>query len=119
MRSLSRLWAPSENSLAITFVDWNPAPPDKNMGLWREVYLTTSGPVAVRNPAVLAKVESPANTAAHITVTAQLKNSSDHGVKGTLKGRIESIEFAQPVNWRREIEGYRVLSGAISATQPE
>ena len=92
-----QVWAPSENSLAITFVDWNPAPPDKNMGLWREVYLTTSGPVAVRNPAVLAKVESPANTAAHITVTAQLKNSSDHGVKGTLKGRIESIEFAQPV----------------------
>jgi len=87
----------SENSLAITFVDWNPAPPDKNMGLWREVYLTTSGPVAVRNPAVLAKVESPANTAARITVTAQVKNSSDHGVKGTLKGRIESIEFAQPV----------------------
>jgi exo-1,4-beta-D-glucosaminidase len=92
-----QVWAPSENSLAITFVDWNPAPPDKNMGLWREVYLTTSGPVAVRNPAVLAKVESPANTAARITVTAQVKNSSDHGVKGTLKGRIESIEFAQPV----------------------
>jgi exo-1,4-beta-D-glucosaminidase len=92
-----QVWAPSENSLAITFVDWNPAPPDKNMGLWREVYLTTSGPVAVRDPAVLAKVESPANNAAHLTVTAQVKNSSDHGVGGTLKGRIESIEFAQPV----------------------
>jgi len=47
------------NSLAITFVDWNPAPPDKNMGLWREVYLTASGAVALRHPAVLSRVDSP------------------------------------------------------------
>jgi exo-1,4-beta-D-glucosaminidase len=25
------------HDLAITFVDWNPQPPDKNMGLWRDV----------------------------------------------------------------------------------
>jgi exo-1,4-beta-D-glucosaminidase len=81
-------------------VDWNPSPPDKNMGLWREVYLTTSGPVALRHPAVLSKVDSPANNAAHLTVTALVKNASDRPVKGTLKGRIEdngNIEFAQPV----------------------
>ncbi len=96
-RSRSAVWAPTENSLAITFVDWNPAPPDKNMGLWREVYLTTSGPVAVRHAAVLSKVDSPANNAAHLTVTALVKNASDHRVKGTLKGKIENTEFTQPV----------------------
>jgi exo-1,4-beta-D-glucosaminidase len=96
-----QVWAPTENSLAITFVDWNPAPPDKNMGLWREVYLTSSGPVAVRHPAVLSKVEigggDGSSTVAHLTVTALVKNASDHRVQGTLKGRIENIEFAQPV----------------------
>jgi len=92
-----QVWAPTENSLAITFVDWNPSPPDKNMGLWREVYLAASGPVALRHPAVLSKVDSPGNNAAHLTVAAQVKNGSDHPVKGTLKGRIENIEFAQPV----------------------
>ena len=94
-----QVWAPTENSLAITFVDWNPSPPDKNMGLWHEVYLTTSGPVALRHPAVLSKVDLPADStsAAHLTVTALLNNGSDHPVKGTLKGRIENIEFAQPV----------------------
>jgi exo-1,4-beta-D-glucosaminidase len=92
-----QVWAPTENSLAITFVDWNPAPPDKNMGLWREVYLTTSGPVALRHPAVFSKVDSPTNNTAHLTVTALLKNVSGNPVKGTLKGRIENIEFAQPV----------------------
>ncbi|MGA2966233.1 MAG: sugar-binding domain-containing protein, partial [Terriglobales bacterium] len=92
-----QVWAPSENSLAITFVDWNPAPPDKNMGLWREVYLTASGPVALRHPAVVSKVDSPANNEAHLTVTALVKNVDDSPVKGTLKGRIENIAFEQPV----------------------
>ena len=92
-----QVWAPTEHNLAITFVDWNPAPPDKDMGLWRDVYLTASGPVALRHPAVLAKVDSPANDTAHLTITAQMKNASDHSVTGTLKGKIEGIEFAQPV----------------------
>jgi exo-1,4-beta-D-glucosaminidase len=92
-----QVWAPTENNLAITFVDWNPAPPDKNMGLWREVYLTTSGPVALRNPAVISKVDSPDNNAAHLTVTAQLKNATGKPIHGTLKGRIETIQFQQSV----------------------
>jgi len=92
-----QVWAPAENSLAITFVDWNPSPPDKNMGLFRDVYLAMSGPVAVRHPAVVSKVDSPANNTAHLTVTALLKSASDHAVKGTLKGRIDKIEFEQSV----------------------
>ena len=39
-------------------MDWNPTPPDKNMGLWREVYLTTSGPVAVRYPQVVTHFDA-------------------------------------------------------------
>ena len=93
----AQIWAPTDASLAITFVDWNPAPPDKNMGLWRDVYLRASGPVALRYPAVMSKVDSPANNAAHLTVTALLKNGTDQPVKGTLKGKIEKIEFSQDV----------------------
>jgi len=91
------VYSPSDTDLAITFVDWNPAPPDKNMGLWREVYFTTSGPVAVRHPAVFTKLESPNNEKAHLTVTALLKNGSKAPVKGTLKGSIGTIEFSQEV----------------------
>ncbi len=93
----AQIWAPTDASLSITFVDWNPAPPDKNMGLWRDVYLRASGPVALRYPAVVSKVDSPANNAAHLTVTALLKNGSDQPVKGTLKGKVEKVEFAQEV----------------------
>ena len=91
-----QVWAPTEQNLAITFVDWNPSPPDKNMGLWRDVYLTSSGPVALRHPAVVSKV-NVADNVAHLTVTALVKNVADQPVRGTLKGRIENIEFTQPV----------------------
>ncbi len=90
-------WAPTEHDLAITFVDWNPAPPDKNMGLWREVYLTTSGPVALRYPTVVSKLNSPANDSAQLTVTAQVKNGTNQPVKGKLKGQIENVTFEQDV----------------------
>src|SRR6202045_1191424 len=92
-----QVWAPTEANLAITFVDWNPAPPDKNMGLWREVYLTTSGPVALRYPTVVSKLDLPGNDSARLTVTAQLKNGASHPVNGKLKGQIENIAFEQDV----------------------
>ena len=90
-------WAPTEHDLAITFVDWNPAPPDKNMGLWREVYLTTSGPVALRYPTVVSKLNPPANDSAQLTVTAQVKNGTNQPVKGKLKGQIQNVTFEQDV----------------------
>ena len=90
-------FSPTDHDLAITFVDWNPAPPDKNMGLWREVYLTTSGPVALRYPTAVSKLNLPSNDSAQLTVTAQVKNGTDQPVKGKLKGQIESVSFEQDV----------------------
>jgi exo-1,4-beta-D-glucosaminidase len=91
-------WAPTDHDLAITFVDWNPAPPDKNMGLWREVYVTASGPVALRYPTVVSKLNPPANDRAELTVTAQLKNGTNQPIKGKLKGQIENVFFEQDVD---------------------
>src|SRR5581483_8791454 len=91
------VFPPTATDLAITFVDWNPAPPDKNMGLWREAYVTTSGPAAVRYPSVVSVVNTPANDKAQLTVMAQVKNGSEQPVKGTLKAAIEKLEFSQDV----------------------
>ena len=87
-----QVFAPTENDLAITFVDWNPAPPDKNMGLWREVYLTVTGPVALRYPTVVSKLNLPADDRAELTVTTQLKNGTREAVKGKLKGEIVNVK---------------------------
>jgi exo-1,4-beta-D-glucosaminidase len=92
-----QVWAPQKDDLAITFVDWNPAPPDKNMGIWRDVTIRTSGPVALRDPAVISHLDSTRNNTAALTVTAQLKNASHQPVKGTLQGTIDNIRFEQEV----------------------
>ena len=89
------VFSPTEHDLAITFVDWNPSPPDKNMGLWRGVEVRTSGPVALRYPTVVSKVDSDGK--AHLTVSALLKNGTKEPVKGVLKGQIEKTEFSQEV----------------------
>jgi exo-1,4-beta-D-glucosaminidase len=92
------VFSPTEKDLAITFVDWYPAPPDKNIGLFRDVEIRTSGPVAVRFPTVVSKVD--ADHKAHLTVTALVKNGTNQPVEGVLKGRIEETEFSQEVELR-------------------
>ena len=89
------VYSPTDRDLAITFVDWNPAPPDKNMGLWRDVTVRASGLVAVRYPTVVSKVDEDGK--AHLTVTALLKNGTSQPVKGTMKGTIENVSFSQDV----------------------
>ena len=91
------VYAPLETDLAITFVDWNPQPPDKNMGLWRGVEVTAGAPVVLRYPAVFSKVNVPINDRAQLTITALLKNAANRPMKGLLRGQIESIRFSQEI----------------------
>ena len=94
------VFAPETNDLAISWVDWNPAPPDRDMGLWHNVYLTASGPVALRYPQVVTQFDLPSLEVAHLTVNAEVNNPTGETVKGALKGEIEGIEFSQPVEVR-------------------
>jgi exo-1,4-beta-D-glucosaminidase len=94
--------APHANELGITWVDWNPTPPDKDLGLWQEVVLSASGSVAVRHAAVETKLDLPATDKAHLTVRAELQNASSTPVKGTLRGKI--LGAAAPIEFRESIE---------------
>ena len=91
------VFAPQKSDLAITLVDWGPMPPDKEMGIWRDVHITATGPVVVRFPAVFTKLNLPATDGAELAVRAELKNLTDQPVEGVLKGKVEAIEFSQPV----------------------
>ncbi len=91
------VFAPHADDLGITWVDWNPAPPDKDMGLWRPVYLIASGPVALRHPQVETRFDLPSLAVAHLTVRATLHNASTRRVRGRLRGRFGKTEFEQAV----------------------
>lgn len=93
--------APKAGELGIAWVDWNPTPPDKDMGLWQEVVLASSGPVSLRHAFVETKLDLPKAELAHLTVRAFASNATAQPVKGTLRGKITggglSIDFAQDV----------------------
>jgi len=91
------VFPPQPNDLAFTWVDWNPMPPDKDMGIWRSVYITPSGPVALRHPQVMTHLDMPSLETARLTLTAELRNVSDRAVRGNLKAQIGSIELSQRV----------------------
>ncbi len=91
------VFPPTPHDLAITFVDWNPAPPDKGMGIWRDVYLTATGPISIEFPDVVTKLDLPSVTQAHLTITAELKNWTSRLVSGQLNGAIENVQFTEAV----------------------
>src|SRR5215471_914638 len=67
--------APGKEDLGITWVDWNPTPADKNLGIWKTVTLGAHGPVVIRNPFVRTQLNADL-TAAELTVSADLRNDS-------------------------------------------
>jgi exo-1,4-beta-D-glucosaminidase len=91
------VFPPQPRDLSITLVDWAPMPPDKEMGIWRDVHIIAAGPLRLRFPAVITRLNSPANDQASLTVRAELTNAADHPVTGVLKGTVENVEFQQPV----------------------
>src|SRR5271157_6044326 len=90
------VFPPTPDDLAITWVDWNPSPPDKNTGLFRDVYLTASGPVQLRFPYVAAKLDDSFTTA-QLTPVVEAWNASGHVVKADVIWEIRSEEVHQEV----------------------
>jgi exo-1,4-beta-D-glucosaminidase len=90
-------FAPTEKDLGINWVDWNPCPPDKDMGLWGAVDLVTSGEVTLRSPLAVTHFEDGALATADLTVYAELHNATDHAVKGVVAGAAAAVRFEQPV----------------------
>ncbi|HVM92638.1 MAG TPA: beta galactosidase jelly roll domain-containing protein [Terriglobales bacterium] len=90
------VFAPEKDALAMTWVDWNPTPPDKDMGLWKDVFLTTTGAVSIQHPFVASKLDA-AYKSAGLTITVDLTNSSSQAAPAELQAEIDSIHISQKV----------------------
>jgi len=65
--------------------DWLPAVRDRNMGIWQDVYVTTTGPVDIRFPKVVTDLPLPDTSPATITVSAELYNPTGRAASGSLR----------------------------------
>jgi exo-1,4-beta-D-glucosaminidase len=90
------VFAPEKNDLGLTWVDWNPTPPDKDMGIWREVFLTGSGEVGLRRPFVRSKLGADYKSA-ELTLSAELRNTTNHPVNAVLHADLDNAHLSQPV----------------------
>jgi exo-1,4-beta-D-glucosaminidase len=88
-------FAQTETDLGINWQDWNPAPPDKNMGLFGDVFLQASGPVTIRHPEVITHFPDASLDRADLTVIAELHNLSPIEVTGYLDGLVDGMNFRQ------------------------
>jgi len=92
------VFAPKPEDLGINWVDWNPAPPDKDMGLIGDVNLVATGTVAVRSPMAVTHFPSDDLSTADLTIYGEVENATDHSVQGTVSGSAAGASFEQPVD---------------------
>ena len=77
--------------------DWIPTIRGRNIGIWNDVFLTSTGQVTVQDPYVATKLPLPDTTSARLTPEVVVKNHGSSRVEGILKGEIGDITFEQPV----------------------
>ncbi|HKF49496.1 MAG TPA: hypothetical protein VKB38_19205 [Terracidiphilus sp.] len=91
-------FAPTEKDLGINWVDWNPCPPDKDMGLWGDVDMIETGPVTLRSPMAVTHLPDESLSTAELTVYAELHNASDRAIQGSVTGTVAGVRIEQPVS---------------------
>jgi beta-mannosidase len=80
--------------------DWLPAIRDRDTGIWLPVTLSSTGPVLVKDPVVMSRVDLQ-GPAADLGVSATLVNASGKAVSGTVTGTISGQ--GEPIGFSKEI----------------
>ena len=90
--------ADPQRALVIGWVDWNPMPPDNNMGPWRGVDIVQTGAVQLRFPQVTSALSLPDLQRAALTVKVELRNLDSVPHDASLTGEAAGISLQQSVH---------------------
>ncbi|WP_100314324.1 glycoside hydrolase family 2 protein [Thermoflavifilum aggregans] len=101
-----RVFPPGPGDLAVGFVDWNPEPPDHDMGIWRQVWLKITGPLSISEPFVSTRLDTATLNQAWVYVSMKLSNHTDKLQKGVVHVQIRPANFSDAsfIRLSREIE---------------
>ena len=85
-------------SLSIGWVDWNPTPPDNNMGPWRGVDIVRTGPVQIRSSQVTSKLSLPGLSRAALTVKVEVGNLDASAHDATITGVVAGVSLRRTIH---------------------
>ncbi|WP_405147444.1 discoidin domain-containing protein [Sphaerisporangium sp. NBC_01403] len=83
--------------LTTGWIDWVQTPPDRNMGIFRDVLVRRSAAVALRNAHVVTAL-TPALDRADLTIKVDARNDSGAAVHATVAGTVGSAALTQDVD---------------------
>ena len=90
--------ADPRSSLSIGWVDWNPTPPDNNMGPWRGVDIVRRGPVEMGSPQVTSTLSLPDLSRAALTVKVQARNLDASAHDATITGVVAGVSLKRAIH---------------------
>lgn len=85
-------------SLSIGWVDWNPTPPDNNMGPWRGVEIVRTGPVQIRSPRVTATLSLPDLSRAALTARVEAQNLDASAHDAAITGVVAGVSLRRTIH---------------------
>jgi exo-1,4-beta-D-glucosaminidase len=90
--------ADPRRSLSIGWVDWNPTPPDNNMGPWRGVDIVRTGPVQLRFAQVTPTLSLPDLAHAALTVKVEARNLDAVAREATITGEVAGVSLQRTLH---------------------
>ncbi|MBA3825793.1 MAG: hypothetical protein H0X24_18075, partial [Ktedonobacterales bacterium] len=99
---------------SVHFVDWNPDPPDMDMGILNGVSVAITGPVRLDHPYVVTN--SLKDTTANVTLYVDAVNGEGSAINGTLSGTLAGIPITQAV--KLAAHATQTLTIALTLTNP-
>lgn len=85
------------DDLTIGFVDWNPAAPDNNMGIWRPVKLKSHGALSISEPFVSSVVNVETLADAKLKIVSTVKNHTNIVQVAELSYEFEGIKLSKSI----------------------
>jgi hypothetical protein len=77
--------------------DWLPGIRDRDSGIWNKVFLSSTGPVVVKDPLVTTDLPLPRTDSSDIAISTTLENVTDAAQKGTLTAQFGDVSIEKDV----------------------
>lgn len=91
------VFPPEKGDFTIGFVDWNPAPPDNNMGIYRNINLISNYGVSIENPYIESVFEKNYFEEADLIFSTNLKSYKEKDVRGVLQIELNGSTIKKPI----------------------